>query len=99
MYTSKDETEQKLGKPVRWLAYPYGASSPDVRNVAKRHFDLAVGTALGWLPSAAERMDLPRIDTYYLRGAFPLNRMFTPYGGAYVAGRRLLRNVRRALSR
>ncbi|MEP6714361.1 MAG: polysaccharide deacetylase family protein [Terriglobia bacterium] len=99
MHSSKDEIEQRLGKPVRWFAYPYGASSPQVRKIAERHFDLAVGTALGWLPSTAERMDLPRIDTYYLRGAFPLDRMFTAYGAAYVAGRRLLRDVRRVLTR
>ena len=68
--TGKTEIEQRMGKPVRWLAYPYGASSPAVKVLAGRHFGLAVGTALRFLPSQPDCLDLPRIDTYYLSDRF-----------------------------
>lgn len=90
----QERMEQRLGRPVRWLAYPYGASSPAVRLLAGRHFDLAVGTSLRFLPSNPDLLDLPRIDTYYLRGGFPLDRLFTPSGSAYMRFRRVLREVR-----
>lgn len=96
--TSRDEIEQWIGRPVRWLAYPYGASSPEVRRLAGRFFDLAAGTRLGWLPPHPDGLDLPRIDTYYLRESFPLERLFTPSGKAYIAIRRLLREARRQMS-
>ncbi len=97
MRSCKDEIEQRLAKAVRWFAYPYGASSPEVRRIAARHFDLAAGTSLGLLPAHPNPLDLPRIDTYYLRGAFPLERMFTKAGSAYIAARRMLRDVRRLI--
>jgi peptidoglycan/xylan/chitin deacetylase (PgdA/CDA1 family) len=89
------QIEQHLGRPVRCLAYPYGASSPQVRSLADRHFELAVGTSLRFLSTRSSRLDLPRIDTYYLRGWFSLERLFTESGSLYIGFRSLLRNVRR----
>lgn len=91
------EIEQRLARPVRWLAYPYGTSSAGVRSAAGRYFDLAVGTTLGFLPSRPERLNLPRLDTYYLRGSFPLERLFHGLGRPYVGFRRLLREFRQKL--
>lgn len=89
--------EQSLGRPVRWLAYPYGASSPKVRSLASQFFDLAVGTSLRFLPSQCDPLDLPRIDTYYFRGWLSLERLFTPSGGLYLGARALLREMRGSL--
>ena len=89
------QIEQHLGRPVRCLAYPYGASSPQVRSLADRHFELAVGTSLRFLSTRSSRLDLPRIDAYYLRGWFSLERLFTESGSLYIGFRSLLRNVRR----
>jgi peptidoglycan/xylan/chitin deacetylase (PgdA/CDA1 family) len=89
------EMEQRLGRPVKCLAYPYGSSTPPVRSLAKRHFDVAVGTYLGFLPAAPDRLDLPRIDTYYLRGRFPLDRLFTTPGAWYIRLRAWMREIRR----
>ena len=89
------QIEQHLGRPVRCLAYPYGASSPQVRSLADRHFELAVGTSLRFLSTRSSRLDLPRIDTYYLRGWFSLERLFTESGSLYIGFRSLLRDVRR----
>jgi peptidoglycan/xylan/chitin deacetylase (PgdA/CDA1 family) len=89
------QMQQRLGKPVRWLAYPYGACSPQVRSLAGRHFDLAVGTSLRFLSREGGRLDLPRIDSYYLRGRFSLERLFSGPGSLFIGLRRLLRQARR----
>jgi len=98
MTESRTEIEQRLARPVRWLAYPYGASSPRVRSLAGRHFDFAFGTSLRFLPPMPDRANLPRIDTYYLRGAFSIERLFTLPGRAYIGMRHLFREARRAVS-
>jgi peptidoglycan/xylan/chitin deacetylase (PgdA/CDA1 family) len=91
----RTEMEQRLGRPVKCLAYPYGSSTPPVRSQAKRHFDLAVGTYLSFLSAAPDRLNLPRIDTYYLRGRFPIDRLFTTPGAWYIRLRARLREARR----
>lgn len=92
---SRQQIEERLGKPVRWLAYPYGASSPEVRAFTGLHFDLAVGTSLRFLQPRADRVNLPRVDTYYLRETFPLESLFTSSGKMYIAIRGMLREARR----
>ena len=104
------EIEQRLGRPARWLAYPYGASSAQVQQIASRYFDLAVGTALRFLPPHPKPparpnppdhpnpMDLPRLDTFYLRHSFPIDRLFTPVGRTYIRLRNLLRQLRQLAS-
>jgi peptidoglycan/xylan/chitin deacetylase (PgdA/CDA1 family) len=96
---SRDQIEQRIGRPAPWLAYPYGSSSAQVQQIASRHFDLAVGTTLGFLRARPNPMDLPRIDTFYLRDAFPIERLFTPSGSAYIGLRHLLRRLRQLASR
>jgi len=93
------EIEQRTGRPVRWLAYPYGASSPAVRSLAGRYFDLAVGTSLQFLSTRYDRLDLPRIDAYYFGRRFRLERLFSGHGGLYIGLRRLLRNIRQSALR
>ena len=95
LYECQGQIEQHLGRPVRCLAYPYGASSPQVRSLADRHFELAVGTSLRFLSTRSSRLDLPRIDAYYLRGWFSLERLFTESASLYIGFRSLLRDVRR----
>ena len=98
MRTSRDAVEQRLGTRAPWFAYPYGSSSPAVRAMAARNFDLAVGTSLRFVPQPPEHGDLPRIDTYYLRGAFPIERLFGLTGRAYISARSLLREARKLAS-
>jgi len=90
----QDQIQQHLGKPARWLAYPYGYCSASVMAAAARRFDLAVGTELRFLSSRSCALDLPRIDAYYLRGRFSLERLFQPSGVLYIGFRRALRKVR-----
>jgi peptidoglycan/xylan/chitin deacetylase (PgdA/CDA1 family) len=95
MSECQNEIEQRLSKRAQWLAYPYGTSSPLVRSLAGHRFALAAGTLLGYLSAQSDRLDLPRIDTYYLRGRAPLERLFTRSGILYMGIRGLLRQARR----
>jgi peptidoglycan/xylan/chitin deacetylase (PgdA/CDA1 family) len=94
----RNRIEQHIGKRVRCLAYPYGSRSPGVMAAAARHFDLAVSTSLRFLSPQSRPMDLPRIDAYYLRGRFPLERVFEPLGALYIGFRGVLRDARRGYS-
>jgi peptidoglycan/xylan/chitin deacetylase (PgdA/CDA1 family) len=96
---SQAQIEQRIGRPARCLAYPYGSSSRQVQQTASRYFDLAVGTTLRFLPDHPNTMDLPRIDTFYLRDSFPIERLLTPVGSAYIGLRNLLRQLRQLASR
>lgn len=95
MRECREEIQQRTGRAVRWFAYPYGISSPQVRALAGRHFDLAVGTSLRLLSSPLDRLDLPRIDAYYLGGRFSLEQLFSGPGRMYIGLRSLLRELRR----
>ncbi len=97
---SQDQIQQRLGRSARTLAYPYGTSNPQVQQIASRYFDFAVGTTLSFLPANSNSpnrpnpMDLPRLDTYYLRDSFPIEKLFTNLGTTYIAARNLLRQLR-----
>lgn len=93
----RERLEQRLARRVNWFAYPYGASTSAVRSMAGRYFDLAVGTSLRFLTTGADAMDLPRIDTYYLRSKLGIERLFSGRGGAYIGLRHLMRKARRLM--
>ncbi len=95
----RQDIEQRLGRRVEQLAYPYGASSPRVRELARSQFASAVGTSLAFLTPGVDPMDLPRIDTYYLRSEKAFRMLFSPVGRPYVFVRHLLRRVRGRLVR
>jgi peptidoglycan/xylan/chitin deacetylase (PgdA/CDA1 family) len=90
----QDQIERHLGRRTRWLAYPYGSCSASVMAAAGKRYDLAVGTSLGFLSSRSRALDLPRIDAYYLRGRFTLERLLRPSGDWYIGFRAALRRVR-----
>jgi peptidoglycan/xylan/chitin deacetylase (PgdA/CDA1 family) len=95
---SQERIEQRMGRRIRTMAYPYGSRSASVMAAAGRYFDLAVGTSLRFLSSRSCALDLPRIDAYYLRGRFSLERLFQPLGSLYVGLRSTLREFRQATS-
>ena len=94
----REEIERRTGRPVRWLAYPYGASSPQVRLLAGRQFELAVGTTLAYVSRHSDRFDLPRIDAYYLRRERSLGQIFSGSSATYLGVRRALRAARKCAS-
>jgi peptidoglycan/xylan/chitin deacetylase (PgdA/CDA1 family) len=95
LFDCREEIERRSGRPVRWLAYPYGASSPELRSLAGRHFELAVGTTLSYVSTDCDRFDLPRIDAYYLRDERSLGQIFSGSSAAYLGVRRVLRAARK----
>jgi len=93
------EIEDKIGKPVRSFAYPYGDSNAQLRQIARQYFDSACGVRLDYLEASSDLFDLPRLDAYYLRDPFWFERAATPAGARYVWARRQLRGIRAALLR
>ena len=62
LYASKAQLEDRLGRPVPGLAYPFGYSSTRVRRIAREaghHYGCAVSNAL--LNPAADLLALPRL--------------------------------------
>jgi len=97
MRHSREEIEQRLGRSVPCLAYPYGISSAAVRRVAAYHFTLSLGTTLGLLPVRYDNMDLPRIDAYYFRSEAGFKLLFSAAGPPYISIRNFLRKARKRL--
>ena len=95
---SRAAIEDRIGRPVRSFAYPYGESTPAVRAAVGRHFDRACGTRLAYLSSASDPVDLPRIDMYYLQNRFWFQGLRSVRGSAYLGARGLVRGLRQALA-
>jgi peptidoglycan/xylan/chitin deacetylase (PgdA/CDA1 family) len=93
---SRDAIEQRLGRPCRLLAYPYGRATPRVRRAAIRHFDAAFGTRLDFATAAEDPSHVSRIETHYLRSRRALERLLSGRWGPWLRGRRILRAARRA---
>jgi peptidoglycan/xylan/chitin deacetylase (PgdA/CDA1 family) len=53
--------ERELGRRVRHFCYPDGAYNAEVLHCVSRHFESAVTTKQGWLPSQPSLLELPRI--------------------------------------
>jgi len=86
--------EDHIGQPVLSFAYPYGHSSPPVREIAAREFQRACGSALALIDAHSNPFNLPRIFEFYLRHRFALRNLTGPSGRAYIAARRWLAALR-----
>lgn len=93
---SRQDLEDRLGVSVRVAAYPYGVSTPAVREWARHEFDLCCGTQLEFVTAASDAADLPRLDVYYLQRMWWFRRVTRPAGRGYLAVRAALRQVRAA---
>ncbi len=90
----REEIEQRLARPVRWLAYPFGSCTPGVCSSAARHFELALGTSLRFVSPGVSPMNMPRIDMFYLRDRRSLDRLFSPLMRGYIGIRNAAREAR-----
>jgi len=90
----RSDIEDRIGLPVDTLAYPYGATSAAVCEIAKREFRLACGVQPQFVSPASDPFDLPRIDAGYLRKLYWLSNLNTGLGSAYVAAQRRVAAVR-----
>lgn len=91
---SRDEIQSRLGIPVRGFAYPYGDSSPPLRDFVRLQFDYGAGVRLDYLSPGDDAADLPRLDVYYLRRPALFQALFTGAVRRYIGVRRALRGWR-----
>jgi peptidoglycan/xylan/chitin deacetylase (PgdA/CDA1 family) len=96
---SRAAIEDRIGKPVRTFAYPYGESTAAVRAAVRRHFEWACGTRLAYLSPASDPLNLPRIDVYYLQKRLWFQGLHSLRGNVYLCARGLLRGMRQMLAR
>lgn len=91
MRSSQAILEDRLGKPVRHFAYPYGDVDAGVRRMAGRYFDTACSVELDYIRRGADALSLPRLDAYYLQSPFWFERAGRAEGAGYIWLRRQLR--------
>lgn len=58
---------ERLGRPPRSFAFPYGAHDAAAVAAVRRHVAGAVGTRLGLVAPRSDRFVLPRIDAWYVK--------------------------------
>lgn len=92
---SKRDIEDRCGSPVDTFAYPYGAVSAAVRAAAARHYGAAFGTRLACVTPRASRMELDRLDAYYLQGRPFIDRLDGKTAALYFTLRRAARTFAR----
>lgn len=91
---SRETIEARLGRPCGLLAYPYGASGPELRESARRWYSAAFGTRLGYASSFHDLFEIHRIDAFYLRSRRDLDALTANRWRRELARRDVLRRVR-----
>jgi peptidoglycan/xylan/chitin deacetylase (PgdA/CDA1 family) len=89
------DIEDRLGKKVRFFAYPYGKISDGVYELAREYFDAACSTNFGFTDLESDRHLLERIDMYYFSGMLSSTVFGSPFYRRYLRLRQLIRNARR----
>jgi peptidoglycan/xylan/chitin deacetylase (PgdA/CDA1 family) len=97
MADCRRQIEDRLARPVTAFAYPFGAVSSAVREIAGRHYRLACGVELDYLRPSSDPLCLPRLDMYYLRGERQFARFLRGRASRRIAARRWLRGARSRL--
>jgi peptidoglycan/xylan/chitin deacetylase (PgdA/CDA1 family) len=97
--SSKTRLARELGVDVTTFAYPYGGVSMAARDVVAREFRFGVSTRLAALSPHDDPARLPRLDSYYFRGAGTLEAWGTTRFRMRLALRAGARSVRGSLTR
>ena len=90
--SSQKQIEDRLGRPVKAFAYPYGAESKPLRELVAEQFNRGCSTRLGYLRPDSPRESLERIDVYYLRNRFLFRHLFGTPTTQYLGLRATLRH-------
>jgi peptidoglycan/xylan/chitin deacetylase (PgdA/CDA1 family) len=96
---SRSAIEDLAGSEASAFAYPYGDTNGHVSKIASRHFKLACTTRLAPVRHGCARMDLPRIDAYYLQNRLWFQTFRSMFGQSYIGIRQLLRKIKAASSK
>ncbi|CAN5259667.1 hypothetical protein BH11PSE2_BH11PSE2_09130 [soil metagenome] len=90
---------ERLGRPAKSFAAPFGATNRAVRAEIARHYGAAFGVRLGRAGLRDDLYDTPRLEMHYFRDAPRWRDMLQGRGETYFALRRGLRAVRERLGR
>lgn len=98
---SKPKTiiQDQLGAPVHSFAYPFGHYDSQSLEIARCHFDCACSANLGFITRRSPIYAVERLDAYYLRSNILADLMLTRIFGPYIRARRIIRGIRRTLTR
>ncbi len=91
---SKRRIEDATGREVEAFAYPYGSMPESARRIVAQHFQTGCSTRLGFVTGASRLEALERIDVWYLARPYLFRRLFGTPARAYLAARRVLRELR-----
>ena len=64
---SREAIAHVTGAAPTALAFPYGATSPEVRELAASRFQVACGSRLDYVDTGDDLLALPRIDAFFLQ--------------------------------
>ncbi|MDA0204246.1 MAG: polysaccharide deacetylase family protein [Acidobacteria bacterium] len=92
---SKRAIEDRTGAAVECFAYPYGEYTQPIADVVAENFRIGLSTEMGFVTRGSSFEALERIDAYYLRSAFWIDRLFAPLGGRYIACRAAARGLKK----
>jgi peptidoglycan/xylan/chitin deacetylase (PgdA/CDA1 family) len=88
---SREEIEARVGRPCRFLAYPYGDNDARVRTAARRAgYVAAYALRAGW--PGADPVALPRVDIYRRDGLSRFLAKVSPLGRPVAAALRALQS-------
>ncbi len=96
---SRQIIEDALGNPVVSFAYPYGYSTPSLRDFVRQHFRCACSAKLGLVRPKSDPAALERVEMFYFRTEQRLRMMPTAWFPWYVRMRNLPRQMRAYLRR
>ena len=96
---AKAELEDRLGRPIRAFAYPYGSYDRRVRARVSGAYATACTTVMGVAGRASDRHALERIDMWYFSRPGADRLLASPWMRPYVAACRIGRAVRAGLGR
>lgn len=94
LYASKVDIEDRLGKEVKFFAYPYGELNNHVYETARQYFEAACSAHLDFVHPTSDRYLLERIDMYYFSGTLTSKIFTTPLLNPYLLLRRFIRKIR-----
>lgn len=91
---SREQIAERLGKPTRFFAPPYGRSNTLVRSEIEKYYSASVGVRLQRATPRSDLFDLPRIEMHYFRDLRRWRAYLEGRGEGYFALRRGMRRLR-----
>lgn len=91
---SRSEIEDRIDRPVRHFAPPYGLAGERLRAQIADSYHTSVGTRLDEARPGADLFDLPRLEMFYFRDPARWQAHLAGRGAAYLHLRKALRAVK-----